>query len=114
MRVIFRRPTRSAKPPITTIKMPENSEVIATATFIMLASADVAAHVRCNIERGLGEQPEAHNAHDDAESSRSLPSYRTADSTLASMSLTIAPENLAYPDGRILGKIKSINTMLVY
>ena len=38
MRVIFSRPTRSAKPPITTMKIPENSEVMATATFIMLAS----------------------------------------------------------------------------
>ncbi|WP_133303069.1 hypothetical protein [Cupriavidus lacunae] len=30
------------------------------------------------------------------------------------MPLTIGPENLAYPDGCIIGKIKSINTMLVY
>lgn len=35
----FRRPTRSARPPIATMKMPENSAVIATAMFIMLASS---------------------------------------------------------------------------
>src|SRR5690349_10539877 len=32
----FTRPTRSASPPITTMKIPENSEVIETAMFITL------------------------------------------------------------------------------
>jgi hypothetical protein len=38
MRVIRNRPTRSANPPMTTMKMPENSEVSATAMFMVAAS----------------------------------------------------------------------------
>ena len=33
---IFTRPTRSARPPTTTMKMPENSAVIDTAMFMTL------------------------------------------------------------------------------
>ena len=34
-RMMRMRPSRSARPPITTVKMPENSEVSDTATFIV-------------------------------------------------------------------------------
>ena len=36
---ILTRPTRSAKPPMKTMNMPENSAVMATAIFIRLASS---------------------------------------------------------------------------
>ena len=35
---IFTRPTRSARPPTTTMKMPENSAVIDTAMFMTLVA----------------------------------------------------------------------------
>jgi hypothetical protein len=35
---IFTRPTRSARPPITTMKMPENNAVMDTAMFMTLVA----------------------------------------------------------------------------
>ena len=65
---IFTRPTRSARPPTTTMKMPENSAVIDTAMFMTLvATPRSAGHCGCDIERGLGEQPEGEHTEDDAE-----------------------------------------------
>ena len=64
----FTRPNRSARLPMTTMKMPENSAVIDTAMFITLVSIPRSSrHHRRDVQRRLGEQPERQHAEDDAE-----------------------------------------------
>ena len=50
------------------MKMPEKSAVRATAVFIVLAlRPKIAPHIRGDVQRGLGEQPEGEDTEDDTE-----------------------------------------------
>ena len=65
---IFTRPSRSARPPMTTMKMPENSAVIDTAMFMtFVRDVEIGRHRRRDVEGGLGEQPEGQHTENDAE-----------------------------------------------
>ena len=63
---IFTRPSRSARPPMTTMKMPENRAVIETAMFMtFVATLRAAAIPRRNVQGGLREQPECEDTEND-------------------------------------------------